>query len=156
MPPAARRIELALISLASWAFFECHSQLKWCFQNGHLVSSTMWSPLQLTHLNVWGHSLPCLVSRWGGFSLKLALQYQAKSLWFLILWGPLHFWHFEPWALHEKVVWPHFQQLWHCGTPGFILVPLKVAIYLLKLTEWLMSVLALELFCKERSPKQVR
>jgi len=114
------------------------------------VSSAMWSPLQLTHLNVWRQGSPCLVSRRGGFSLKLALQHQAKSLWFLILWGPPHFWHFVQWALHEKVVWPHFQQLWHCGIPGFILVPLNMAIYLPKLNEWLISVLALEPFCESQ------
>ena len=35
----AKRIELALISWSSCDFFECHSLLNLCFQNGHLVSS---------------------------------------------------------------------------------------------------------------------
>ena len=30
------QIELAQISLSSWAFLVCHSLLNQCFQNGHL------------------------------------------------------------------------------------------------------------------------
>jgi len=32
----AEQVELAWISLSSWAFFVCCSLLKRCFQNGHL------------------------------------------------------------------------------------------------------------------------
>ena len=147
----ARQVELALISQASWAFFVCHSQLKWCFQKGHIWLSAKWSPLQLMHLKVWGHSLPCLVSNLGGLVLGLALQHQAISLWRSGLCGPLHFWHPEPWALHEKVEWLHFQQLWHCRMLGFILVPLIVAMYWQKLKEWLISSLALEPFWESQT-----
>ena len=55
-----------------------------------------------------------LVQFWvKGFNLGLALQHYANSLWCSSLCGLLHFWHREPWALYEKVEWPHFQQLWH-------------------------------------------
>ena len=151
----ARQVELALVSLASCAFFECHSRLNLCFQKGHLLSSAMCSPLQLMHLKLWGHGLPLVVSSLGGFSLELALQYHARSLWCSSLWGPLHFWHLEPWAWHEKVEWPHFQQLWHWGTLGFMLVVLIMVIYLPKLKEWFISSFALEPFWESQMSNQM-
>jgi len=115
----------------------------------------MCSPLQLMHLKLWRHGSPLVVSSLGGFSLKLALLHHARSLWCSSLWGPLHFWHLEPWAWHEKVEWPHFQQLWHWGTPGFMLVALIVAIYLPKLKEWFISSFALEPFWESQMSNQI-
>ena len=106
----------------------------------------MCSPLQLMHLKEWGQGMPWAVLSRGGFDLGLTLQYHASSLWCSSLCGPLHFWHQDPWALHEKVEWSHFQQLWHWGTPGFMLVALTVAIWRPRLKEWLINNLALELF----------
>ena len=141
----ARQIELALVSQASWAFLECHSLLNQFLQYRHLKSSAIWSPLQLIHLNEWEQGKPCAVSRQGGFNFGLALQHHAKSLWCSSLWEPLYFWYFNLWALHKKVECPHFQQLWHWGMPGFMLVTLTVAMYLPRLNEWLIS-FALEPF----------
>ena len=98
------------------------------------------------HLKEWGHGSPWAVLSRGGFSLGLALQHHAWSLRCSNLYSPLYFWHRDPWALQEKVEWPHFQQLWHWGTPGFMLVALTVAIYQSKLKEWLINSLALEPF----------
>ena len=73
LPSTAERIELAQIYLSSCAFFVCHSLLKWCFQNGHVVSLAKWLPLQLRHLNLRGHGSPFCVSNLGGLVLFLAL-----------------------------------------------------------------------------------
>jgi len=153
--PIARQVELVLVSLASWAFFEYHLWLNLCFQKGHLLSSAMCLPLQLMHLKVWGHGSPLAVSSLGELSLKLALQHYTKSLWCSNLWGPLHFWHFEPWAWHKNVEWPHFQQLWHQGTLGFMLVALMVVTYLPKLKEWFISNFALDSFWESQISNQM-
>ena len=84
-------------------------------------------------------SLPTL----RGLILSFALQHHPNSQWFSDLWGPLHLMHFDPWILHEKVTWPHFQQFLYWGTPGFMLAPLMVAIYLPTLKHLLISILAL-------------
>jgi len=151
----ARQVELALVSLAFCAFFECYSRLNLYFQKGHLLSFAMCSPLQLMHLKLWGHGSPLAVSNLGGFSLKLILQYHTRSLWYSSLWEPLHFWHLEPWAQHENMKWPHFQQLWYWGTLGFMLVALIVAIYLPKLKEWFISSFALDLFWESQMSNQM-
>jgi len=92
---------------------------------------------------VCGHSLPFLVSRHRGLILSFALQHQLNLWWFSDLWGPLHFMHFEPWILQEKVEWPHFQQFLHWGIPGFALAILTVVIYLPTLKHLLIRSLAL-------------
>jgi len=97
LPPIARQVELALISWVSWTFLMCHSQLKWYFQNGHLVLLAICSPLQLIHLKVCGCGSSGLVSNLEGLIFGLALQYHAIFLWCSSLWGPLHFWHLDPW-----------------------------------------------------------
>jgi len=102
-----------------------------------------------------GVPLHWAVSRQEGSNLGLALQHHAKSLWCSSLCGLLHFWHLDPWALQEKVKWPHFQQLWHWGTPGFMFVALMVAMYLLKLKEWLISNLALEPLWESQISNQI-
>ena len=51
--------------------------------------------------------------------------------------------HFDPWILHEKVMWPHFQQFLHWETPGFMLALCMVVIYLPTLRHLLISILAL-------------
>ena len=115
----------------------------------------MWSPLQLMHLKEWGHSKPLAVSRHGGLSLGFALQHPARFLWCSSLWGPLHFWHLELCALQEKVEWPHFQQLWHWGMPGFMLVALMVAICLPRLKKRLIRSLAFEPFWVSQMSNQI-
>jgi len=92
---------------------------------------------------VCGYSSPHFVSRCGRFVFLLALQYQPNSWWFSDLCSLLHLTHLNSWILHENVVYSHFQQLLHCGTPGFMLPPLIVVIYLSILKHWLIKPLAL-------------
>ena len=49
----------------------------------------------------------------------------------------------DSWILYKNIVCPHFQQFLHCGTPGFMLAPLIVVIYLPMLKHWLIKLLAL-------------
>ena len=137
------QIDLTLFSWILAYFFWCHSLLNWCLQNRHRLELAWWSPLQLEHLNEWGHGSPFLVSRHGGFVFSFALQHHLNSWWFSDLCGPLHLTHLEPWILQEKVVWPYLQQFLHWGTPGFIFATLIVVIYLPTLKHRLMRHLAL-------------
>ena len=121
--------------------------MNWFLQNGHVVASAWCSPWQFVHLKVCRHSLPFLVSRCGGLILLFALQHHLNSQWFSDLWGLLHFMHFEPWILQEKVKWPHFQQFLHWGMPGFTLAILIIVIYLLTLKYQLIRPLALTPLC---------
>ena len=122
-------------------FFWCHSLLNLCLQNGHKLESAWWSPWQFKHLNEWGHGSPFLVSSLSGLILGLALQHQPNSLWCSDLCGPLHLTYLAPWILQENVMWPHFQQFLHCGTPGFMLAPLIVAMKLPTLKHLLINIL---------------
>ena len=63
--------------------------------------------------------------------------------WFSDLWGLLHLMYFDPCILYKNVVWLHFQQFLHWGTPGFILALWMVTMYLPTLKHLLMSILAL-------------
>ena len=115
LPPLGPLIVLWLArpECTSAALLACHCLSKqWC-QNGHLLLSAAWSPLQFKHLKVWGQGAPAAVASLGGLDLVLALQHQAKSLWFSTLWGPPHFWHLAPWAWQACVGWPQCQQLRH-------------------------------------------
>ena len=58
--------------------FVCYSLLKQYFQKGQLYELAWWLPLQLRHLNMWGHGSPFLVSSLGRLILSLALQHQMK------------------------------------------------------------------------------
>jgi len=127
MPFTLEWIDCDLFSWISACFLMCHFLLKWCLQNRQEFKLAWWSPLQLEHLNEWGHGSPFLVSNLGGLVLALALQYQPNSLWCLDLWELLHLTHLAPWIRHEKVEWPHFQQFLHWGTLGFIFAPLIIA-----------------------------
>ena len=128
-------------------FFWYHSLLNQCLQNGHWLESAWWSPWQFEHLNACGHGLPFLVSNLGGFDLALALQHHLNLQWCSDLCGPLHLTHLVPWILHKKVECPHFQQFLHRRTPGFMLAPLMVVIWLPMLKHLLISILALTLLC---------
>ena len=123
-------IDLILFSWISAYFFCCHSLLNLCLQNGHRFESAWWLPWQFKHLNVCGHGSSFFVSSQRGFVFLFALQHYLNSWWFSDLWGPLHLMHLNSWILQENITWPHFQQFLHWGTPGFILAPLIVAIYL--------------------------
>ena len=126
-PFTSEWIDCDLFSQISACFLMCHSLLKRYLQNGQEFESAWWSPLQLEHLNEWGHGSPFLVSNLEGLVLALALQHQPNSLWCSDLWGPLHLTHLAPWIRHKKVEWPYFQQFLHWGTPGFIFASLIVA-----------------------------
>ena len=136
------QIDLILLLQISAYFVWCYSLLKRCLQNGHWLESAWWSPLQLEHLNEWGHGSPFFVSRRGGFNFLFALQHHLNSQWFSDLWGPLHLMHLDPCTLQENVAWPHLQQFLHWGTPVFIFAPQIVAIYLPKLKHQLIRHLA--------------
>ena len=123
----SEQIDCDLFSWISAYFFTCHSLLNWCLQNGQWLESAWWSPLQLEHLNAWGHGSPFFVSNLGRLVLAFALQHQLNSLWCLDLWGPLHLTHLAPCILHEKVECSYFQQFLHWGTLGFMFAPLMVA-----------------------------
>ena len=138
-----KQIDFALFSWILMYFFWCYSLLNLFFQNGHKLEYAWWSPWQLGHLKECRHSLPFLVSRWGGFNLSLALQHQLNSQWLSDLCSLLHLTYLDSWILHENVACSHFQQFLHCGTPGFILASLIIAIYLLTLKHWLINPLAL-------------
>ena len=127
LPFTSERTDCDLFSRISAYFFTCHSLLKRCLQNRQVLELAWWFPLQLEHLNEWGHGSPFLVSSLGGLILALALQHQPNSLWCSDLWGLLHLTHFAPCILHEKVEWPHFQQFLHWETPRFMFAPLTVA-----------------------------
>ena len=111
--PSKERINLTLFSQILAYFFWCYSLLNRCLQNGHWLESAWWLLLQLEHLKEWGHRLPFLVSRHGGFIFLFALQHHPNSRWFSDLCGPLHLMHLEPWILQEKIACPHFQQFLH-------------------------------------------
>ena len=81
VPFTSERIDFDLFSWILVYFFWCHSLLNQCFQNRHWLELAWWSPLQLKHLNEWGHGLPFLVSSLGGLILAFALQHQLNSLW---------------------------------------------------------------------------
>ena len=134
------------VLLAFWSLaysLECHSLLKWCFQNGHYTESATWEPLQLRHLNKCGYGSSFLVSNLGRLSLSLALQHHAKLQWLLVRWGPLYLAHFEPWIQKTPAECPYFQQFLHWGTSRFMLAPLTVAVIFLMLNCLLMIFLVL-------------
>ena len=134
--------DLDLLTRISAYFFWCHSLLNLCLQNGHKLESAWWLPWQFKHLNEWGHGMSFLVFSLGGLILGLALQHQLNSLWCSDLCGPLHLMHLAPWILQENVVWPHFQQFLHWGTPGFMLALLMVAMKFPTLKHLLINILA--------------
>ena len=138
-PFSSEQIDCDLFSWISAYFLMCHSLLKQCLQKGQMFESAWWSPLQLEHLKVWGHSSPFLVSSLGGLILALALQHQPNSLWCSDLWGPLHLIYFAPWMRHEKVEWPYFQQFLHWETPRFMLAFLIIVMLLPTLKHLLIS-----------------
>ena len=136
-------IDLTLFSQISKYFFWCYSLLNRFFQNRQVIKSTWCSPWQFVHLKVCRYSSSFLVSRCRGLILLFALQHQPNLWWFSNLWDPLHFTHFKPWILQEKVEWPHFQQFLHWGIPVFVLAILTVVIYLPTLKHLLIRPLAL-------------
>ena len=83
-------------------------KLKEYFQSVVDAMRAQGPPLQLEHLNEWGHGSPFLVSNLGGLVLALALQHQPNSLWCSDLWGLLHLMHLAPWIQHKKVEWSYF------------------------------------------------
>ena len=143
LPFILEQIDLDLLLWISAYFFCCHFLLNLYLQNKHWLESTWWYPQQFEHLNEWEHSSPFFVFNLGGLILSFALQHHLNSQWFLNLWRPLHLIHFDPWILHEKVMWPHFQQFLYWGTPRFMFAPWIVIIYLLTLKHLLISILAL-------------
>jgi len=78
MPFIAEQVKFFWLSRILVYSFVCHSLLNWCFQKGQLYESAWCSPLQLRHLNEWGHSSPFFVSNLGGLIFLLALQHHAK------------------------------------------------------------------------------
>ena len=148
-------IEFFLVFWSLEYSLECYSLLKQCFQKGQSTKSTWWSPLQLRHLNEWGHGLPFLISSLRGFNLLLALQHQAKWWWWMVRWGPLHLTHLAPWMWQTPAMWPHFQQFLHCRTSRFIFALCTVAIKLLTLKHLLMIFFVLEPFCMSQMSIQI-
>jgi len=133
-------INLLLFLWSSWYFLECHSLLKWCFQNGHEFELVWWSPLQLIYLNIWEQGVLCSILSLGRLILNFTLQHQANWWWCSDLWRSLHLMYLNLCALHENIAWPYFL---HCGTSGFMFASLIVTIYLSILKHLLIRSLAL-------------
>ena len=93
---------------------------------GHLCESAGWSwsflgsMQQLAHFNPCGHAPSAVVSIWLLFSWASEhLWHPAElGLWCSVsVWGPLHRQHVSS-PLHQSVMWPRLQHLWHCDTGG--------------------------------------
>lgn len=109
--------------------------LKWWHQNWQSRESELWGLSQLQQRGACGHGVPTGVAVIGGTALRFALQQGEKLRWFSVRWGPWQWVQELPRAQHVLVGWPHLQQRWQRGEPGWGRAPWMVQMAL----KWIAS-----------------